>query len=187
MNFNPHYNLVGKHAFLSASQHSWVNYSDDKLAERLVTSLAAQRGTEMHALASDLIRLKVKLPRNKTTFNSYVNDAIGFKMQPEQVLYYSDNCFGTADAILFKEKTNTLRIHDLKTGVSPVSMVQLKIYMSMFCLEYDIKPHQIESELRIYQNDDIRVESPDPDEILHLMDKIVTFDKAINKQKMELL
>ena len=76
MNFNPHYNLVGKHAFLSASQHSWVNYSDDKLAERLVTSLAAQRGTEMHALASDLIRLKVKLPRNKTTFNSYASNVI---------------------------------------------------------------------------------------------------------------
>ena len=88
---------------------------------------------------------------------------------------------------VFKEKTNFLRIHDLKTGVSPVSMMQLKIYMSIFCLEYDFKPHSIESELRIYQEDEVMIESPDPDEILHLMDKIVTFDKAITKQKMELL
>lgn len=187
MNFDQHSNLVGKHAFLSASQYSWVNYSDEKLHQRLISSLAAQRGTELHALAAELIRLKVKLPRNKTTLNEYVNDAIGFKMHPEQVLYYSDNCFGTADSIVFKEKTNFLRIHDLKTGVSPVSMMQLKIYMSIFCLEYDFKPHSIESELRIYQDDEVMIESPDPDEILHLMDKIVTFDKAITKQKMELL
>lgn len=187
MNFNPHYNLVSKHAFLSASQHSWVNYSDEKLAERLVTSLAAQRGTEIHALAADLIRLKVKLPRTKSTLNSYVNDAIGFKMTPEQVLYYSDNCFGTADSILFKENTRTLRIHDLKTGITKVSMEQLRIYMAMFCLEYDEKPHTIEAELRIYQNDEILVEVPDPDEIVHIMDKIITFDKIIARKKMELL
>ena len=50
------------------------------------------------------------------------------KMTPEQILYYSDNCFGTADAILFRN--NFLRIHDLKTGKIPAHMEQLEIYAS---------------------------------------------------------
>jgi hypothetical protein len=32
----------------------------------------------------------------------YVNDAIGYQMTPEQPIYYSENCVGTADAISFK-------------------------------------------------------------------------------------
>ena len=187
MNFDQHYDLVGKHSFLSASQYHWVNYSDEKLVQRIMTSLAAKRGTELHALASDLIRLNVKLPRTKATLNEYVNDAIGFKMQTEQVLYYSPNCFGTADAICFKENKNTLRIHDLKTGVIPASMLQLRVYSAMFCLEYDMKPAQINTELRIYQNDEVLIEIPDPDEVTHIMDRIVSSDKLIERQKMEVL
>ena len=112
MIFNKHLNLIGQHAFLSASQYAWIRYDDEKLIERFASSMAAKRGTEMHALAHDAIRLGVKL-QGKTTIAKYVNDAIGYRMTPEQVLYYSDNCFGTADAIVFRR--NKLRVFDLKT------------------------------------------------------------------------
>ena len=83
------------------------------------------------------------MPRNKATFNAYVNDAIGYGLDPEVVLYHSENAFGTADAIGFDEKKHLLRIHDLKTGVTRVNMVQLHIYAALFCLEYEKLPGEI--------------------------------------------
>jgi hypothetical protein len=112
-----------------------------------------------------------------------VNDAIGYRMTPEQVLYYSENCFGTADAISFRE--DLLRIHDLKTGTTPAKMTQLLIYAALFCLEYHIKPNDIAMELRIYQNDDVIIHSPEVNEIVPLMDKIQSFDKLITNLKLE--
>ena len=102
-------------------------------------------------------------------------------MSPEQVLYYSDNCFGTADAISFRN--GLLRIHDLKTGITPAHMEQLYIYAALFCLEYKIKPSEIDMETRIYQTDDILVENPTAEIVLPIMDKIITFDKVINRIK----
>jgi hypothetical protein len=145
--------------------------------------MAAQRGTELHALAHELIRLGVKLPRTRTTMNLYVNDGIGYKMTPEQILYYSDNCFGTADTISFRK--GVLRISDLKTGTAAVSMKQLEVYAALFCFEYRFKPFEIETQLRIYQHDDVIEEVADPDSIVHIMDRITTFDKAINAMKEE--
>ena len=124
-----------------------------------------------------------QLRTSKKTLNQYVNDAIHFKMQPEQVLYYSENCFGTADAISFKK--NFLRIHDLKTGVTKASLHQLEIYAALFCLEYDKKPGSIEMELRIYQNNDILIGRPTASDILPIMDKIITFDKIVEQIKSE--
>jgi len=112
----------------------------------------------------------------------YVNDAIGFKMTPEQPLYYSENCFGTADAICFKN--NILRIHDLKTGETLASPRQLEVYTSLFCLEYNIKPLSIDIELRIYQSDEVIVHIPSKEDICYIMDRIITFDKRIDKIKM---
>ena len=183
MNFNDHSRLEGQHAFLGASQYHWINYTEDKLAERYSNFLATLKGTELHEFAATCIRLKQKLPRSQKTLNMYVNDAIGFRMQPEQILYYSDNCFGTADSISFKD--NFLRIHDLKTGVTPASIKQLIIYAALFCLEYNIKPGSIKVELRIYQNDDVLIHCPEADEILPVIDKIISFDKLINKIKQE--
>lgn len=111
----------------------------------------------------------------------YVNDAIGYKMIPEQVLYYSDNCFGTADSIIFRD--HLLRIHDLKTGSTPAHMEQLMIYAALFCLEYKYKPADIGMELRIYQNNEITVYEPTVEDILPIMDTIITFDRIINKIK----
>lgn len=179
MNFNNHFELAGKHAYLGASKYHWVNYDNDKLAESYNRFLAVQKGTELHDFACTCIMLGQKLPKSNKTLNMYVNDAIGFKMRPEQVLYYSDNCFGTADAISFRG--DILRIHDLKTGVTPAHMNQLLIYSALFCLEYAIKPSEIEIELRIYQNNEIVFMKPTIEDIAPIMDKIITFDKVINK------
>jgi len=110
MNFNKHFRLEGQHAFLSASKYHWINYDEEKLISTFTKFQATQKGTALHELAMNLINLGVKLPKTNKTLNMYVNDAIGFKMHTEQILYYSDNCFGTADAISFKK--NLLRIHD---------------------------------------------------------------------------
>lgn len=177
MNFNKHYALEGQHAFLSASQYHWLNYSEEKLKDRFYTWKAAQRGTELHELAAKLINMGVTLPRTKQTLNMYVNDGIGYKMTTEQVLYYSDNCFGTADSISFKK--DFLRIHDLKTGVTPAHMEQLEIYAALFCLEYGIKPGDIRMELRLYQNDEKIIFNPTAEDIFPIMDKIITSDKII--------
>ena len=181
MNFNKHSNLEGQHAFLGASKYHWINYSEDKVAESYSRFLATQKGTQLHEFAAQCIRLGQKLPKSKKTLNAYVNDAIGFKMIPEQILFYSDNCFGTADAIVFRG--DELRIHDLKTGVIPAHMEQLEVYAALFCLEYKVKPADIRMELRLYQSDDILVANPTVEDIAPIMDKIITFDRIINKIK----
>jgi hypothetical protein len=183
MNFNEHFNLEGKHAYLGASKYSWLNYSEDKLKDAYIRSIASQKGTELHEFAATCIKLRQKLPKSEKTLNKYVNDAIGYKMSPEKILYYSDNCFGTADAISFKN--GLLRIHDLKTGVTPAHIEQLLIYVALFCLEYKLKPSDIDIELRIYQNDEVIYHIPEADEIVPIMDKIKTFDKVINDIKKE--
>lgn len=179
MNFIEHSELVGQHAFLSASKYSWVNYDPDKLISTYKNFQAAQRGTELHDFARRCIELGQKLPRSNKTLNMYVNDAIGYRMTPEQVLFYSINCFGTADAISFKN--GRLRISDLKTGVTPVKMTQLEVYTALFCLEYNVKPGEIETELRIYQNDDVMFYIPEVDTIAHVMDQIVVCDRLIEE------
>lgn len=185
MSFKKHSDLVGQHAFLSPSDYHWVNYDEDKLDRVFFTRMQAQRGADLHALAYQAIRLGVRLPTSKKTLNLYVNDAIGFRMSPEVILYYSDNCFGTADTIAFRN--NTLRIHDLKTGINEASFHQLEVYAALFCLEYRFKPFDIRTELRIYQNDEVKVFVPEPDDIFHIMDKIITFDKRLTVLREGLL
>lgn len=183
MIFNRHLDLAGQHAFLSASKYHWVNYNDEKLDRMFRLQMAAVRGTELHALAHNCIRLGQRLPNSQKTMHLYVNDAIGYRMTQEQVLYYSDNAFGTADTISFRK--NKLRIHDLKTGFTPCSPHQLEVYAALFCLEYKFKPMDIEMELRIYQNDEVRIYEGDPDVITHIMDKIISFDRRINQLRLE--
>lgn len=181
MKFLKHLNLEGKHAFLGASKFHWIRYSDDKIAESYKKFCDIQRGTELHELASKLIRMNVKLPEEPKTLNMFVNDAIGFKMESEQILLYSENCFGTADAICFRN--DILRVHDLKTGETKTHMEQLMIYAALFCLEYKVKPGNITIILRIYQNNEIIELEPDADDILHLMDRIISADKIISSLK----
>lgn len=182
MNFNRHSDLQDQHAFLSPSRYHWINYDEEKMALAYTKFLASQKGVRLHEFACECIQLGIRLPKNKTTLNLYVNDAIGYKMTTEQPLYFSENCFGTADAISFRK--NFLRIHDLKTGESPTSMRQLEIYAALFCLEYSVNPSDINIELRLYQSDEVLVHQPSADDIHYIMDKIIVFDKQINKMKI---
>jgi len=181
MNFNEHSALVGQHAFLSASKYHWVNYDLEKLTDTFHNSQMARRGTELHALAHECVRLGIKLPRSGRTLNQYVNDAIGYRMKTEQVLFYSLNCYGTADAISYHN--DLLRIHDLKTGVHPGSMHQLEIYTALFCLEYGLRPGELKCELRIYQNNEVLVSVPTVDTIAHIMSQIIVFDNHLDNLK----
>lgn len=181
MLFNRHSHLEGKHATFSASKYHWINYDNEKLLNWVKTQMAALEGSRLHDLAANLIKMGVKLPRNSKTMSRYVNDAIGYRMTPEQVLFYSFNCFGTADAISYREEPDgqtVLRIHDLKTGVMKADMRQLMIYAALFCLEYEIAPFEIDViELRIYQNDDVIACNPERTDIVYIMDRIKTADK----------
>lgn len=180
MKFNNHRNLEGLHAPFSASQSHWLRYSDEKAVEIYLNRKAAAMGSRLHAWAKETIDLGIKQPRSKKTIYSYVNDAIGFKMDTEVVLFYSERFFGTADAISFRN--NFLRIHDLKTGKTPVHMDQLLVYVALFCLEYRIKFADLDGcELRIYQNDEVLVHNPTVDEIVPIMDKIIHFDKLLEQ------
>ena len=185
MNFIKHSDLVGQHAFLGASKYSWLNYEDEKLVQTYLNSLAVQKGTELHDLACRMIKLGVTLPKNKTTLNQYVNDAIAYRLTPEQPLYFSRNCFGTADAISFDDRKRFLRIHDLKTGVTPAHMEQLEIYAALFCLEYHKQPTDLGMELRIYQNNEVLIHSPQGENIESIMKLIIRFDGQIEKLRTE--
>lgn len=189
MDFDRHFNLTGKHATLSPSSGAWVRYDQDHLHKRLTTMEAAKRGTDMHALASEAIRLRIKL-QGKTTIAAYVNDCIGFNMSPEQVLYATEHCFGTADAIGFfydrKLKRWILRIFDLKTGEIPAKMEQLVIYAAIFCIEYDQKPFDLLYDLRIYQSDEVIMHDEiTPEDVAHVMDRIFTLSRWIDEYREE--
>lgn len=181
MKFNNHSNLEGLHAPFGASKSTWLRYDDKKIIESYHSMKAKELGTRLHAWAAETIKLGIKQPRSNKTLSAYVNDAIGFKMDTEVVLFYSQYFFGTADAISFRN--NFLRIHDLKTGSTPVKMEQLEIYAALFCLEYKIKPGEIDMELRIYQNDEILVHTPTAEDILPIMDKIVHCNKLLENME----
>lgn len=207
MIFEPHFNLQGEHASLSPSQPHWLRYDEDQLYQKYVSQYAQSMGTSLHELAETLIKNNLKLkkgdkltvlshllndgiPRNVidmeriySNFMNYVNDAIGFKLTPEQILYYSDYCFGTADAISFRN--NFLRIHDYKSGTTPAKMEQLLVYAALFCLEYKVKPGEIETELRIYQNDEVIFHNPTAEEILPVMDSIIQHSKTLERINQE--
>lgn len=183
MNFNQHSDLSGKHAFLSPSSYHWLNYTDQKLEARYHTYRSARRGSDLHDLAHEAIRLGVKLAKSNQAMSTYVNDAIGYRMLCEQPLFYSNNCFGTADTISFRR--NKLRIHDLKTGITATSEKQLEVYAAIFCLEYAADPYSIEIELRIYQRDEIRIFEPMAETIENIMNKIIEFDLQIEALKEE--
>jgi len=178
MNFNKHYAQEGQHAPFGASKSSWIRYDDDKLVTTYKSLKAAERGTRLHAFAAEAISLGITLKDNNRTINRYVNDAIGFRMKPEVVLFYSPHFFGTADAISFTRKT--LRISDYKSGKSG-HVEQLEIYAALFCLEYKVKPADITIILKLYKEDQVETEEPEPEIITSIMDKIKRFDSILNK------
>ena len=188
MDFYKHYNLEGLHAPFAASQSAWIRYDDEKAREVYERKKSAELGTRLHAWAKDTIDLGIKQPKSNKTLYAYVNDAIGFKMTTEVVLFYSDRFFGTADAISFRKNPKTgrsiLRIHDLKTGVvgeAEKHFEQLKVYAALFCLEYKIKPAEIDISLGVYKKDEVAFCEPDPEEIIFIMNRIIHLDKLLVK------
>lgn len=182
MIYNEHSNLKDKHSFLSPSNYHWINYTPEKLENVYNNQKSKEEGTILHAFASVAIEKRIKLANLKRALNMFVNDSIGFKMETEQILYYSDNSFGTADAISFRD--NLLRIFDLKTGITKASFKQLDIYAALFCLEYVIDPTKIEIETRIYQGNGYEIDTPNPLYIKDIMDKIIEFDKILENIKL---
>jgi len=205
MLFNDHSQLEGLHAFLGASKYGWINWSDEIFEQRYYSQFASQLGVAIHELAKDSIKSRIKLtkqdrhliemtlyrngiPRGAydsevilTNLMPFVNDAIGFHMTPEVILYYSNSAFGTADAIAFNEKEKKLRIHDLKTGSVASRIEQLMIYAALFCLEYRMKPADFTTELRIYQNFEVLIHTPEPLEIEKFMFMIRTRNDVVKK------
>lgn len=205
MIFNDHSKLEGRHAFLGASTFRWINWNDEIFEKRYYGQFSQLIGTVLHELAKNLIDNRIKLTLNdknmielelckngipKGAYDSqnlllnlipFVNDAIGFHMQSEIILYYSINCFGTTDAISYNEKIKELRIHDFKSGLVPSHMEQLLIYAALFCLEYKKKPSEIKTELRIYQSLEILTYIPEPMEIEKYMQLIIGRNKTVMK------
>ena len=202
MGSGKHSELKGTHAFLSPSQYSWMKYDEEQLISRFKNSYASAIGTLTHELAAKLINKRIRLtkgskpilllylvengiPEEVIEMDSlypnlveYVNDAISLRMIPEEILYYSEFCYGTVDAYSFRK--GLLRIHDLKTGKLPAKMDQLEGYAALFCLENSIKPETIEFELRIYQSSEVIVHAPSSNDIRTIMDTIVTDDKILH-------
>lgn len=179
MNLNKNSKLIGAHAFLSPSTYTWLDYDEDKLRRVYFQKQQARLGDELHAYAQKAIDLGIRQADNGTTMSTYVNDAIGFRMQAEIPLFYSEDCFGTVDAIGIRD--NILRIHDLKTGVTPASMRQLLIYAGLFFHHYSsvFDPRDVRVILRIYQNDAIEEHQPDLPELLWVMSRIKELAAAV--------
>jgi len=201
MQWIDHSELRGTHALLSPSNTAWPNYDSEHLHQIMISRKASDVGTAIHAFAEECIRQKFRLKKGDERLlifelrqydeatipeyvlkemdielifdnvKDYVNDAIGFHLIPEVVLYYNEDCYGTADAIGFSG--NKLRIHDLKTGTSHASMSQLISYAALVCNEYHLDPFKIETELRIYQTGtDILSCVPEPEEIIERINVI---------------
>lgn len=178
---------------LSASKGHWIDYDDAKMRQTFDSAMQAARGTDLHNLAAEHIRLGVKMPGNRQTINAYVNDAIGFRMSPEVVLRASDIAFGTADAIGFRNEYNpntneeepVLRVFDLKTGTTRTTFRQLLIYAAYFCIEYRVDPYRINVVLRIYQNDEYKEEIPEASRIFDVMKKTLHNTELVEKMQEE--
>lgn len=184
LRFRKHSHLEGQHAFLSPSSYHWINYDEEKLRFRYKTLRAALEGVEQHRYAAIAIEEGIIQDDETTTLGLYINQCIQYKMQPEVVLFYSPNAFGTVDAISYRY--GILRVSDLKTGVSRTSEHQLEVYVALFCLEYGISPFDMRGiELRIYQDGSCRPYYPDPKFIQEIMDKIVKFDVILNQLREE--
>lgn len=171
------------HAVFSPSQPSWLNYTEEQTIERYQKAQATEMGTRLHAWAAETIALNIRQSRTHKTLNMFVNDAIGFRMTPENDdthatrFVYSEFFFGTCDAYCYNN--GVLRIHDLKTGKGPVHPEQLEIYAALFFLQEKQDPFKNQTILRIYQNDDVVEWEPEPERIKGIMDLIVDRDKAL--------
>jgi len=182
--FNSHPKVEGTHAFLSPSKYHWLRDDAAKLISRLENARATERGTRLHAWAAEAITWERYQPRDGDYICQYINDALDLGLQPEVQLFYSYNCFGTADTIGFIPAKSFLRVHDLKTGVTKPSFDQLYVYAAVFCLEYDLRPFEVYGELRIYQDAEIMVTDIDRAYLAFVYDTIHSHNITIEEWHM---
>lgn len=197
MKWNNHKDYEGRHAFMGGSNYHWLNYDNEAFENRYYSQYSQSIGTALHQLAHDCIVSNIKLnkhdihliemamfkayiPRDAydpnyllTNLIPFVNDAIGFHMSSEILLFVNEFCFGTVDAIAYNDFEKTLRVHDYKSGMIPAKIEQCYIYMAMFCIEYKIDPRKLKLlEARIYQNCECLIDNPSSDIILDIMNRI---------------
>ena len=188
MEWNDHWRLEGRHATLSPSGYHWLNYDADKMRRVTWNNYSKEDGTKMHELASNMILYNIMPEDNENALNQFVIDALTMFKEPmssEILLYYSDECFGTADAIYYNEDKQHLQVHDLKTGVSKPSFKQLWIYCALFCLEYGYKPEKMTFECRLYQLGAMDIDNPQPKQIRSIMKQIVEMSNVIEGVRVE--
>ena len=219
MIWNEHLEIKGRHSLFAPSNPSWMNYSmepedEGVIFQRFCSQYAALIGTITHEFAEDHIKYNQRLKKQHSSelliallkagipsividldyifpnVMNYVNDAISYRMDCEISLKYSEFCFGTADAICFRDiKGKELRIHDLKTGKGATHLDQLLSYSALFFLEYgklyNAEPNNTSVVLRIYQGGDILEDMPEPDRIYAASKQIIALDKRAAKWKAE--
>lgn len=211
MQWHDHSEIEGLHAFLSPSKKTWISYDFEKLEAAYANSWATTIGTVLHAFAEKRI-LRKKRITNKSkesvedfmyengipeklidieqyfeNLAAFVNDAIGFRMRPEQGLKISDDCFGHADAISYDERKKILRISDYKSGKTEPSMDQLLIYAALFFVEYSkelgIRLSDLKVELRIYYQGQIIYYEPEEDVMAHMVDVVLCKNRELKTIK----
>lgn len=173
----------GTHAFLSPSQPAWLRYTESHLLEMYRQENAREKGTRLHAWAEETIKLGIfQKQRTNNMLYNYVNDGIGFRMEPEKLLFHSKYCYGTADTIKFDSRKRILRIHDLKTGVTKPHDDQLKVYAALWCMQNGIDPETITIICRFYQRDTCREFSPEAAEIKSIIGIILASEKILEQE-----
>lgn len=171
----------GTHAFLSPSQPAWLRYTESHLLDMYRQERATEKGTRLHAWAEETIRLGINQPtRTRNMLYNYVNDAIGYGMEPEKLLFHTKYCYGTADSIIFKR--GVLRIHDLKTGVTKPHEDQLRVYAALWCLSNGVDPEKIKIICRFYQRQDLIEFQPTGEEIRGIMNIISVWEKILEQE-----
>lgn len=188
MNWNQH-SVKDEHAMFPPSQPAWLRYDEAKLRSRYETIDATKRGTLLHEHAANCIKMGTKLADYHQTLNMYVNDAIGYEMSPERLLMGSPHFYGTADSILFDDRTGTIRVHDYKSGVSKVYEDQVNLYIAYALLEYGdlygMTPEKCTMEGRIYQTNGVKIWNPDPEYIRWIMNVVKTNEILLSKWESE--
>lgn len=177
-------------AELGTELHEWAS-AQINLGNKVSSIKEVEKGLRTHiwekyksgdmlAYRQILLKSVGYLPSDSfSTVKSFVNDAIGYRMASEVKLEYSNYIYGTTDAIRYFD--NLLRIFDLKTGSSPAKSEQLYIYAALYCLANKVDPNTIDIETRIYQSDEVYTETPNPEDIESIMDRIVHVDELVNR------
>ena len=129
--FNKHRSLEGTHAYLSPSQHSWLNYSDDKMREVYENQLMKQRLREIaeqrRSAGANRAQVSAPVPATQRTTSSARQSAAS--SSPAKLGTYTvksgDTLIGISRKIYGSPRYYKL-IADANKGVIPANM-QLRV------------------------------------------------------------